>query len=47
MDIEYYERTMQKALEAHAIVAGLKDTEAGRVVDGDTALRNARDKYGV
>lgn len=47
MDIEYYERTMQKVFEAHAIMEGLKDVEAGHVVDGDIALRDVREKYGI
>ena len=47
MDIEYYERTMQKVFEAHAIMEGLKDVETGQVVDGDIALRDVREKYGI
>ena len=35
MDIEYYERTMQKLFEATLISEGLEDVKAGRTVDGE------------
>ena len=47
MDLEYYERTMQSVAEARTLIAGLKDLEAGRVVDGDQALQALREKYGL
>ena len=47
MDIEYYERTMQKMYEAKAIMEGLEDIKTGRTVDGDTAVSNIRSKYGI
>lgn len=47
MDIEYFERTMRKMYEAQALIAGMEDVKAGRVVDGDSVLKELRDKYGV
>lgn len=47
MDLEYYEKTMQSVAEARTLIAGLKDLEAGRVVDGDQALQSLREKYGL
>ena len=45
MDIDYYERTMQKMYEA--VIEGLEDIKAGRTVDGDAAISNIRSKYGI
>ncbi len=45
MDIEYYERTMKKMYEAKALIDGIADIDAGRVVDGDSAIRDIRKKY--
>lgn len=47
MDIEYYERTMQKMFEAKSIMEGLEDVKAGRTLDGDTAISSIRSKYGI
>lgn len=47
MDIEYFERTMRKMYEAQALIAGMEDAKAGRVVDGASVLKELRDKYGV
>ncbi|MDO4383403.1 MAG: type II toxin-antitoxin system prevent-host-death family antitoxin [Eubacteriales bacterium] len=47
MDIEYYERTMQKMYEAKLIMEGLEDVREGRTVDGKTAVHNIRSKYGI
>ncbi len=47
MDIEYYERTMQKMYEAKAIMEGLEDVKAERTVDGEKALSDIRRKYGI
>jgi PHD/YefM family antitoxin component YafN of YafNO toxin-antitoxin module len=47
MDIEYFERTMRKMYEAQAIITGMEDVKAGRVVDGASALKELKDKYGV
>lgn len=47
MDIEYYERTMQKMYEAKLVADGIQDMKAGRVVDGDTAIDSIRSRYGI
>ena len=47
MDIEYYERTMQKMYEAKAVLDGLADVKAGKVVDGKAAIQNIRSRYGI
>lgn len=47
MDIEYYERTMQKMYEAKMIMEGLEDVRAGRTKDGETAINGMRKKYGI
>ena len=47
MDIEYYERTMRKMYEAQALIAGMADVENARVVDGASAIKGIRDKYGI
>ena len=47
MDIDYYERTMQKMYEAKAVMEGLEDVKAGRTVDGDTAIGDIRNRYGL
>ena len=47
MDIEYYEKTIRKMYEAQAIIAGMKDVQEGRVTDGESAIAEIRDKYGL
>lgn len=47
MDIDYYERTMQKINEANFINKGIADYEAGRVTDGKTSLKSLRKKHGI
>ncbi|MDY4221770.1 MAG: type II toxin-antitoxin system Phd/YefM family antitoxin [Candidatus Faecousia sp.] len=47
MDIDYYERTMQKVYEAKAVIDGLEDVKAGRTIDAVTALSSVRKKYGI
>ena len=47
MDIEYYERTMRKIYEAKSLITAIEVLEAGRTVDGDTAIADIRRKYGV
>ena len=47
MDMEYYERTMQKVYEAKMIMEGLEDVKAGRTVDAETAFSDLRKKYGI
>jgi len=47
MDIEYYESTMKKMHEAKVILEGLQDLKDDNMVDGDIAIENIRDKYGI
>lgn len=47
MDLEYYERLMQKMCEATMVMEGLEDIKEGRTVDGNTAIDNIRSKYGI
>ena len=47
MDIEYYERTMQKMYEAKTIMEGFEDVKAGRTMDGEKAVSDIRRKYGI
>ena len=45
MDIEYYEKTMQKMYEAKAVIEGLTDLEAGNTKDGADIIRKLKGKY--
>lgn len=47
MDIDYYEKTMRKMDEATTILDGLKDVKSGNTVEGDIAISNIRNKYGI
>lgn len=47
MDIEYYEKTMQKMQEAQTVMEGLSDVKAGRTKDGESAVSGIRSKYGI
>lgn len=47
MDINYYERTMEKIVEGKQVLAGLLDIKEGRTVDGDSAIQEIRSKYGI
>lgn len=47
MDIEYYERTMQKMYEAKTIKEGLEDVKSGQTIDGEKAISDIRRKYGI
>lgn len=47
MDIEYYERTMQKMCEAKMVMEALEDAKIGRTVEGDEVISNIRSKYGI
>lgn len=47
MDIEYYERTMQKMYEAKMVMEGIEDIKAGRIADGETVIDEIRNKYGI
>ena len=47
MDIDYYEKTMRKMDEAKTILDGLKDVKSEDIVEGDVAISNIRNKYGI
>lgn len=47
MDIEYYEKTMRKMDEAKTILDGLKDVKSENTIEGDAAISNIRNKYGI
>ncbi len=46
MDIEYFERTIQKMYEAVNVQGGINDMNNGKVFDGATVLAEMREKYG-
>ena len=45
MDIEYYEKTMQKIYEAKDVLEGLKDLKEGNTEDGVDTIRKLKEKY--
>ena len=45
MDIEYYEKTMQKMYEAKAVMEGLKDLKEGNTEDGVDTISKLKEKY--
>ena len=47
MDIDYYQRTMEKMYEALLIKEGMEDYKADRVKEGKQALAELRGKYGI
>lgn len=47
MDIDYYERAMQKINEANLINKGIADYKAGKVANGKLALKRLREKHGI
>ena len=47
MDIDYYEKTISKMDESKTILAGLKDVKSEDIVEGDVAISNIRNKYGI
>lgn len=47
MDIDFYEKTIRKMDEATTILDGLKDVKSGNTVEGDAAISNIRNKYGI
>ena len=47
MDIDYYEKTMRTTDEAKTILDGLKDVKSENTVEGDAAISNIRNKYGI
>ncbi|MBO4603989.1 MAG: type II toxin-antitoxin system Phd/YefM family antitoxin [Clostridiales bacterium] len=47
MDIDYYQDTMQKVIEASSIIDGLNDIKAGKTRDGIEAVKELRSKYEI
>lgn len=47
MDIDYYQRTMEKMYEALLINEGMDDYKAGRIKAGKVAIAELRSKYGI
>ena len=47
MSIRTYEETMERVRLYDDIMAGLKELEEGKVVDGPTALKELKEKYGL
>ena len=47
MDIDYWSKQNQELEEAKLILRGLKDIEAGNVMDGPDALNDIRKEYGL
>ena len=46
MNIEYYEKTIQKMYEAIAVIEGLKDLKEGNTdEDGADTIRKLKEKY--
>ena len=45
MDIEYYERTMQKIAESKAVLEGLKDLKEGNTEDVADTIRKLKEKF--
>ena len=45
MDIEYYEKTMQKMYEAKAVMEGLKDLKERNIEEGTDTIRKLKEKY--
>ncbi|HBE15352.1 MAG TPA: antitoxin PHD [Ruminococcaceae bacterium] len=47
MDIEYFERTMNKLYEAATLAKGIEDSEKGNTRSGDEVMQEMRLKYGI
>ncbi|SFB28547.1 hypothetical protein SAMN05216249_11731 [Acetitomaculum ruminis DSM 5522] len=47
MDIDYYERILQKIDEANLVNKGISDFETGNVVKGKESLRKLRENHGI
>ena len=46
MDIEYYEKTLGQLIEAQMVNESLDDIEKGNLIDGETAFKQLKEKYG-
>lgn len=47
MDIDYFEKTMNKLYEAKAVSQGLQDLDNNKIIDGVKAMTILKDKYGL
>lgn len=47
MDIEYYEKTIQKMYEAKDVLEGLKNLKEGNTEDGAETMRKLKEKYNL
>ena len=47
MDIDYFEKTMQKLYEAKLLNEGLEDLTAGKVKEGKAMLKDIRSRHGI
>ena len=47
MDIEYYEKTMQKIYEAKDVLEGLKDLKEGNTEEGAETMCKLKEKYNL
>ena len=47
MDIDYFEKTMQKLYEAKLLNEGLEDLTAGKVKEGKAVLKDIRSRHGI
>lgn len=47
MSIRTYEETMERVRLFDDIMVGLKELEEGKVVDGPTAIKELKEKYGL
>ena len=45
MNIEYYEKTIQKMYEAIAVIEGLKDLKEGNTEDGVETMHKLKEKF--
>ncbi len=47
MDIEYYEKTIQKMYEAKAVLEGLKNLKEENTEDGAETMCKLKEKYNL
>ncbi|WP_315369255.1 ABC transporter substrate-binding protein [Oribacterium sinus] len=47
MDIEYYEKTIQKMYEAKDVLEGLKNLKEGNTENGAETMRKLKEKYNL
>ena len=46
MDIKYYEKIMNQAIEARETIKGIEDLKNGKVIEGNLVMEKAKEKYG-